>query len=207
MAKEGDSELQAIQNIISALEPLDAGARGRVLDYVFRRLEIGGPSTGPVTPSELRKSTGGHVEEAKHKEPPRPEAKDIRTLKEQKMPRSANQMAALVAYYLGELAPPGEHKEAIGTADVTRYFKQAGFPLPAAPQVTLGNAQNAGYFDPAGKPGLYKLNPVGYNLVVHGLPTKAKAGSKRRLRPPAKRTSKRATRAAARKGSQTRGRG
>ena len=34
----GDSELQAIQTILSALGELDSPARSRVIDYVFRRL-------------------------------------------------------------------------------------------------------------------------------------------------------------------------
>lgn len=35
-----DSELKAIQTLLSTLEPLDKDARKRVIDYVFQRLEI-----------------------------------------------------------------------------------------------------------------------------------------------------------------------
>jgi hypothetical protein len=93
----------------------------------------------------------------------------IRDLKEEKRPESANQMAALVAYYLSELAPESEFKQSIGAQDLERYFKQAGFRLPKSIRQALPNAAAAGYFDPAGA-GQYRLNPVGYNLVVHGLP-------------------------------------
>jgi hypothetical protein len=78
-------------------------------------------------------------------------------------------MAALVAYYLSEMAPEGERKDAINASDLERYFKQAGFKLPKAISQALPNAAAAGYFDSTGN-GLYRLNPVGYNLVVHGLP-------------------------------------
>ena len=41
-----DTELQAIQQLLSALEPLESDARSRVLDYVFQRLDLG-PCTSP----------------------------------------------------------------------------------------------------------------------------------------------------------------
>ena len=78
-------------------------------------------------------------------------------------------MAAVVAYYLSEVAPPDERRTQIKRADVERYFKQARFRFPAAPGNVLPNATAAGYFDSAQR-GSYVLNPVGYNLVVHTLP-------------------------------------
>ncbi len=82
------------------------------------------------------------------------------------------EMAALVAYYLSDLAPQAYRKTEIGTDDINTYFKQADFPLPTIPRQTLFNAKAAGYFDSAGR-GAFKLNPVGHNLVVHGLPAAA----------------------------------
>ena len=79
-------------------------------------------------------------------------------------------MACLVAHYLQELAAKGERKDTVGTADLAKYFKAAKFKLPVI-KYTLGNAKNAGYFDSVGG-GEYKLNAVGYNLVVHTLPRK-----------------------------------
>ena len=93
----------------------------------------------------------------------------IRDLKDEKAPTSSNQMAALVAFYLSELAPPDERQDAINAADLQKYFKQAGFKLPKLLGQTLPNAAAAGYFDSVGN-GKYRLNPVGYNLVAHGLP-------------------------------------
>jgi hypothetical protein len=104
---------------------------------------------------------------------------DIRRLKEQKNPGSANEMAALVAYYLAEVVPAPERKPAIEISDIEKYFKQANFKLPSQLKMTLVNAKNAGYFDATGG-GKYKLNPVGYNLVAHSLP---RGGGSERIQP------------------------
>ena len=74
-----------------------------------------------------------------------------------------------MAYYLSEMASDTERKDAINAADLEKYFKQAAFKLPKVIPQALPNAAAAGYFDAIGN-GLYRLNPVGYNLVVHGLP-------------------------------------
>jgi|SRR5467141_1490883 len=158
-----DKELNAMKTVIESLQSLKPDARVRVLQYVFNRLGISGLREGSVTQA-------GPLPVAGPSDLPLSQAivKDVRTLKQERQPKSANQMAALVAYYLSELAPQGERKEAIGTADITKYFKQAGFPLPGRADSTLANARAAGYLDLIGG-GLYKLNPVGYNIVVHGL--------------------------------------
>jgi hypothetical protein len=163
---KADRELDAIALVLGALEPLDGESIQRVLDYVFGRLSISrhtaaatpisAPSAGPST---------APGREAVH--PSRQVS--IRDLKEEKQPSAANQMAALVAYYLSEVAPESERKDAINASDLERYFKQAGFKLPKVISQALPNAAAAGYFDSTGND-LYRLNPVGYNLVVHGLP-------------------------------------
>jgi hypothetical protein len=100
---------------------------------------------------------------------------DIKSLREQKQPRSANEMAALVAYYLSHVAPEKERTDSVSVDDMKKYFIQAGFQLPQALSALLNNASAAGYFDRAGR-GRFKLNPVGYNLVTHGLPSRAASG-------------------------------
>ncbi|MBI5910683.1 MAG: hypothetical protein HY848_12115 [Betaproteobacteria bacterium] len=94
---------------------------------------------------------------------------DIQAFKQEKQPSSANEMAAVVAYYLSELAPQPHHKSEVDTTDMEKYFKQAGFPLPGSLKDLLNRAMNAGYFDRVDR-GKFKLNPVGYNLVAHNLP-------------------------------------
>jgi hypothetical protein len=97
---------------------------------------------------------------------------DIRTLKEQKKPASARQMACIVAFYLQELAPAPEKKESVNASDLDKYFKQAGFKLPGKMSQVLIDLKAAGYLDIVAR-GEYKLNAVGYNLVAHNLPGSA----------------------------------
>lgn len=172
-----DRELDAIGQVLGALNGLEGESIQRVLDYVFSRLSIPAPSrlkgltavstVSPALPPETVLKTH------------RP---SIRDLKEEKQPDSSNQMAALVAYYLSELADTDERKDVVSVTDLEKYFKQAGFKLPKALPQTLPNAAAAGYLDAVGN-GLFKLNPVGYNLVVHGLPRGSRGGEAVRKRP------------------------
>lgn len=181
MSESLDKEIEAIKAVLSALEPLDGAARASVLDYVVKRLAIevsagaspaavdGGIAQGFEAPSTNLEAQGAgpvHIE----------------TLKKEKSPRSANEMAAVVAYYLSHVAPPDKRKKTVNTQDIETYFKIAKFPLPRQPRVTLQNARNAGYFDSVGD-GEYRLNPVGYNLVAHSMPRGAQrttAGRKKK---------------------------
>ena len=157
-----DRELAAMSAILKALDGLDGESIQRVLDYVFGRLSISIPrQIKSIAPTTSPNVTSGETGASR-----RP---SIRDLREEKKPESSNQMAALVAYYLSEIAGGEEYKDAVNAADLERYFKQAGFKLPKSLPSTLPNATAAGYFDPAGN-GLYRLNAVGYNLVAHGLP-------------------------------------
>jgi hypothetical protein len=162
---KADRELDAIGAILNALEGLEGESIQRVLDYVFGRLSISRSAhlAGPAPVSVVPASHGARDTVYSIREP------SIRDLKDEKKPESSNQMAALVAYFLSEIAQEGERKDAINASDLERYFKQAGFKLPKAISQALPNAAAAGYFDATGS-GLYRLNPVGYNLVVHGLP-------------------------------------
>jgi hypothetical protein len=94
-------------------------------------------------------------------------------------------MAAVVAYYLSEMAP--DRKIEIDSDDIKKYFKQGDFPLPDRAAKTLFDAKNAGYLDAGGTRGTYKLNPVGHNLVAHNLPAsggEVRAAAPRRARKP-----------------------
>lgn len=171
-----DRELTAISAILKALDGLDGESMQRVLDYVFSRLSIARPSSvgsGILTAAAPQISAAGTVSA--------PRQVSIKDLKDEKQPDSSNQMAAIVAYYLSELAPDNERKPTVTAQDIERYFKQARFNLPKKINMALVNAAAAGYFDAVGN-GAYKLNPVGYNLVAHGLPRDASKGSQRRRR-------------------------
>jgi hypothetical protein len=159
------AEIQALETVLSALAPLDEVTRRRVLDYVQERF---GSSVAEKLVAQP--PVGGRPEGRVEEEPVGLAViTDIRNLKEQKQPKSAVEMAVLVAYYLSEVATTDERKATIGTADITKYFKQGDYPLPSQPRVILHRAKNAGYLDPSSR-AKYKLNPVGHNLVAHGLP-------------------------------------
>ena len=182
-----NSELDAVGAIVAALKPLDAEVQKRVLSSALALLGIQLPQSvlSPPTPSTSPA-------------PARAVPKDIRTLREEKQPKSDIEMAVLVAYYLAEEASPDARKDLIGPSDITTYFKQARHRLPKGAAQTLRNAKQAGYLDSSAA-GEFKLNPVGYNLVVHVLPRSAakstRAPAKRRLEAKPKKSSTKRTKA------------
>ena len=193
-----DQEIEAIRQVLSALQPLSETARASVLEYVAKRLSI--PS-GVATPH------GGEIPPIPPHDIPEREGHQgvihIRDFKDQKKPRSANEMAALVAYYLENHSSPEARKNTVNQKDIETYFKIAQFPLPKTIRVTLTNARNAGYFDLVGE-GEYKLNAVGHNLVVHSMP-RGTAVSKTGSRPKARKPTR--TQPAAKKSSRKRSSG
>src|SRR5436309_6984343 len=118
---EKDSELEAIQTLVAALTPLKDDVRARVLEYVLKRLDmatIRAPiGTREATDTRLPVS-GPRV------------VTDIRSLKEDKAPQSASEMAALVAFYLSELAAQDERSDTVNADAIRRYFKMASYRLP-----------------------------------------------------------------------------
>ncbi len=181
-----EREIEAIKAVLSALEPLSPVGRQSVLDYVFKRLDIqplgvlnqsGSPTPAPQDAQTPRiEQTGAPVSAAVTGTG---EALHIKKFKEQKKPRSANEMAVLVAYYMANLATA--KKATINAKDIETQFKIAGYPLPGQTRFTLTNAKNSGYLDAAGD-GEYRLNAVGHNLVVHSMPKNGNETSQPRRR-------------------------
>jgi hypothetical protein len=168
MAADIEKETEAIKTVLNALEPLSPEVRSHVLGYVFTRLHIALPPVQqaeqlsiPVRPADLPLGAAGGG--------PQLTMIHIKSLKDQKKPHSASEMAALVAYYMANVAPEKDRTDRINTKLVETYFKIAEFPLPKKTQFTLPNAKAAGYLDAVGN-GEYKLNAVGHNLIVHGMP-------------------------------------
>jgi hypothetical protein len=149
-------ELAALSAVVQALRSIPREAHSRVIDAALVLLG-GTPKPTLDRSKEALRDTSLDL------------PTDIRQLKELKQPKSASEMAAVVAFYLSEAAQPAERKEIVETADMIKYFKQARFNLLGNPNMTLVHAKNAGYFDAVGN-GQYRLNPVGYNLVAHNLP-------------------------------------
>ncbi|MGA2324416.1 MAG: hypothetical protein ABSG22_11275 [Sedimentisphaerales bacterium] len=161
---------QAIDQIINALDSLELDARKTAIDAACSHLGIQ-PS---ICQTKLINAPALTREPISQVTPMSPLTStiDIRTLKEQKQPESAQQMACIVAYYLQELAPGSERKNTVTASDLERYFKEANFKLPKKIKQVLIDAKTAGYFQPSQARGEYKINAVGYNLVAHNLPKK-----------------------------------
>ncbi len=182
MAEHIDKEIEAIKAVLHALEPLPGDIRASVLGYVVQRLQItlapSSQSSSSGVAGALTETTVGTAETVGERET---SPVHIKVFKEKKNPRSANEMAALVAYFLANLAPNAERKDRITAKDIETYFKIAEFPLTKT-QFTLGNAKAAGYLDAVGN-GAYKLNAVGHNLVVHSMPRGADGKAASRKKP------------------------
>ena len=103
----------------------------------------------------------------------------IRDLYGEKRPATDSQTAALIAYYLSELASPDERMEVVDSETMIRYFKLCPRDLPQTKGQILPNAKRDGYLDSTKERGKYKLNAIGYNLVVHGLPASPSASQSR----------------------------
>jgi len=170
MAEKKMSLGQAIDAIVEALEALEPNTRQTAIAAACTHLNI------KLTESQVRPTASvTNIPTPEAITPPVGTSRtqvDIRTLKEEKAPKSAVQMACVVAFYLQELAPLDERKQTVNTNDLDKYFKQAKFPLPKALSQLLPDARVAGYFDSAAAKGEYSLNAVGYNLVAHNLPPK-----------------------------------
>jgi hypothetical protein len=167
--EEQENGVKAITTLLEVLGPLRAETRSNVLDYVFKALGITPPApTAPQAPTPPASTPP--LNPPVHPPHTPGVAMDIRTLTDQKKPKTVNQMIAIMAYYLANHAPQGERRDHIIGDDIRRYFPQANFPLPTGrPSVTLSNAKVAGYLD-AISDGQFRLNPVGHNLVTHKLP-------------------------------------
>lgn len=161
-----DQEFQSVSAIAKALRPLADEARERVLSAALALLGIA--QRAPA-------ATGNESQDELADGPPsdRPAIPDIRSLRDNKAPKSDIEMAVLVAYYLQYVVPTNERRDTITAEDIEEYFRQADHPLPSrGGRDVLPNAKRAGYFDLAA-PGSYRLNPVGHNLAAHGLPRSA----------------------------------
>jgi hypothetical protein len=185
--EDEDHGVGAIGKLIEVLKPMNPDTRINVLQFVFKELSIAMPGAAPAyTPPQP--GMPAYTPPAQQPLPPGA-ITDLRSLKEQKQPKTANERVAVMAYYLATHAP--ERREYITPDDIKKYFPQAGFELPTGPpSQTLVNAKNAGYLEQIAT-GQYRLNPVGHNLVTHRLPAgEGAAGTRRRTTKKAKKTGK-----------------
>lgn len=159
----------AIDQIAKALETFDAHERNTILATVCTLLKIVLPPGPGLQNTRVDVSKNVEVAKPTSQQGGLESEIDIKTLKIQKQPGSAREMACLVAYYLSEI----EKQPTITATDIEKYFKQAGYKVPLAVEQVLPDAKKAGYFELESR-GVYKLNRVGYNAVVHSMPRKEK---------------------------------
>ena len=86
-------------------------------------------------------------------------------------------MATLIAYYLSHKAPQKDRTQTVNTKNIETYLRLVDLNYYEAP-IYARNAKKAGYLDSVGD-GNFKLNPVGYNLVVHNMPKASEQGARR----------------------------
>jgi hypothetical protein len=166
----------AIDRILAALSPLDDMSRQTAIKAVCEQLRITLPGVSQQGPAST--SVGATVRPPLDADARSTTPADIKSFSHTKSPATAIEQTALVAFYVSELAPQGERRNWINKEDLMKYFRQAGFPLPKRPEMTLVHAKNAGYLDRLG-PGQYRLNAVGYNLIAHNLPRDTPASSRK----------------------------
>lgn len=185
-----DSELEAINTILTTLASLEENEKKRVLEYVSKRLNIDVIQLDGGTEIQGEDMVMAANEAPDQEVIPREKSTDIKELKEIKKPKSAIQMAVLVAYYLQELAAKDDRKENVGVEDIKKYFKQAAYPQPQRPSDPLKNAKNSGYLESVDR-GQYKLNSVGFNLAAYKMPEDSKRHTRKKTKPKKARKGKR----------------
>ena len=159
---------QAIDVIIAALNDLESSSRLIAVKAACEHLDIPFEKEIKINEKQMALAASSTNEISVKEQLLAPQKIiDIRTLTKEKQPKSTVEMACVVAYYLGNYA--SEKKHTITAKDIETYFKQGDYRLPKVLNQVLIDAKAAGYFD-SPKRGIYKLNPVGHNLVVHSLP-------------------------------------
>ncbi len=164
---------RAIDDIVGTLRAFEVRDQQTILSTVCAHLELSvGSNLSQATPPEspIPASMGLPLPPSETGNASR-HLLDIKALKDQKKPSSARQMACLVAFYLHEHAPTEERKDSVTSADIEKYFKQAGYKLPEKLEQLLADSKRSGYFETSSR-GAYKLTRVGYNLVAHSMPAK-----------------------------------
>lgn len=192
MSDNIDLEIEAIKTILKTLQDLDDDNRKNVIEYVLKRIGFILPVNGG------KDSDDGNNKKSQNGEGDTEEIQHIKQFRELKQPKSALEMAVIIAYYLQYVAEAEKRKDRIGVTDLQTWFRIADYPLPRGEmRFVLVNTKNAGYIDSVGN-GEYKLNAIGYNLVKHNLPRQDSSGQKSRTKT-ARKKNKKATKKSAKK--------
>jgi hypothetical protein len=171
-AVELKSPLDVALKIVTELQGMSPENQSLALQFAMQTLRLTLPATHPIAaPLPI------------HSHAPQPHAAagaleqptDIKSFTTAKAPQSDQQFTAVVAYYYQFEAKPSERKESIDAETMKEAARLAGRPQVERWAMTLTNAKNAGYLNPAGD-GKFTLSSVGENLVAITLPGKVWGG-------------------------------
>jgi len=130
MSEDEYPEVAAITALLKILGPLKDEERANVIDFVFRKLGI--QFSGPQ-----RRTRDSGTDSVQALGAPVPARKgveshsvDIRSFTEEKKPRTASQMVAVVAYYLEHLAAEGERRAPLLLTTFHRILNRQIFRSP-----------------------------------------------------------------------------
>lgn len=161
--------LDAAQKIVAELQGMAKDHQALAVKFAMETLGHQLPPThAPMTPPPVGPQLG--IQFAPAGTPGH--TVDIKAFTTAKAPTSDQQFAAVVAYFYQFEAKPEDRREFIDPETMKEAARLAGRAQVTRWAMTLTNAKNAGYLDPAGS-GKYKLSPVGENLVAITLPGNA----------------------------------
>jgi hypothetical protein len=187
-ANEMKSPLDAAQKIVAELQGMTKDDQSLAMKFAIEtlRLEVTWTSQASSSLPALHAQTAGSFEvpSSVHAQPV-----DIKTFTAAKKPKSDQQFATVVAYYYQIEARSSERKAVIDPEVMKEAARLAGWPQVKRWAMTLHNAKNAGYLDPAGD-GKFRLSSVGENLVAITLPGDAPASKGNVSRPRKKQAKK-----------------
>jgi hypothetical protein len=103
----------------------------------------------------------------------------IRDFVNSKSPTKDTHFVATVAYYYQFLAPDGERKDFISSADLQEACRLVSRKRLTHPGQTLRNAHTGGLMDKGSALGQYTLSTVGENLVAMTLPMSGNSNGKK----------------------------
>lgn len=189
------NEFDAAKTIVETLKGLDKQLQARAMRFASETLGLHGPAPGQGTAAPSQQAENP-VAAASPAAPPR--SMDIQQFAELKAPRSDTQFAAVVAYFYRFETPEAQRKDVIDAETLNEAARLARRRRPGNAIMTLNNAKNAGYLDPAER-GKFKISAVGENLVAMTLPgngskTPANRGAGRKKKSKKKSVTKRPSR-------------
>jgi hypothetical protein len=176
-AAEMKSPLDAAQKIVAELQGMTSENQLLALQFATQTLRLALPTTHPAAAAVAAPAPAHlHVPHAHPGAGVPGQPTDIKSFTAAKAPQSDQQFTAVVAYFYQFEAKPSERKEAIDAETMKEAARLAGRPQVERWAMTLTNAKNAGYLNPAGD-GKYTLSSVGENLVAITLPGKVWGGA------------------------------